>query len=130
MIGKEHLEALQKIFVCEHCGVCCRIGGNMKLSGHDADMIKDWLKTEAGQGVVLDMLRITEEPEYYMFWRSSPCPLFDSKSNVCKAHAYKPGVCQRYPFLSMLDGDYVLQDLFTCRGAVKALSTYFGVQLF
>lgn len=125
-----HLEQLQKLFVCEHCGTCCKIGGRFKLSPTDADNIKAFLKSESGQGISLDMCVFGEPAEYYMFANSPQCPLLDRSTNLCFVHATKPGSCVRYPFLSASYHETVLQDIFTCRGAVRALSKYLAVELF
>ena len=129
-IGKAHLLALQDLFVCEHCGVCCKIGSSIKLSEFDAENIRSFLKSEEGQGITLEMLHFGSGPDFYFFNTTRPCPLYDQRSCLCSAHAFKPTVCRRYPFLSMFDGDTCFQDLFCCRGAVRALALYLGVELF
>lgn len=129
MVGNNRLAELQSLFVCEHCGSCCRIGGNVLLSEDDANGIKEHLKHEAPKGTEIQVRVLETEPRTYMFEHTSPCPLFDESNNLCKTHNHKPLCCRHYPFLSIQDGTTCFQDIFVCRGAVRALSKYLDAQV-
>lgn len=123
------LNALQRKFVCEHCGACCQIGGQVLITENDKANMLEYLKTYCKEPIDILVDVVSEDPNLYKLHDTAPCSLYDKESRLCKVHGGKPLSCRKYPFLYLAQKDACLQDIFVCRGAMRALADFLGVRL-
>ena len=98
------LSELQEKHVCNKCGSCCLLGGNIELTEQDVSYIKDFAPKPKGLNWNVVILPCEHHKGFYHFKRFFPCMFWDPSSKLCRIYEFRPDACRKYPYQLLKEG--------------------------
>ena len=87
---------MDREFVCLQCGECCRIKGDVNLTGEDVEEIAAFLGIDV-QDFVDSYTRLSRDRRSLSLIESTGRDCIFLEKNRCSVHPVKPRQCRNFP---------------------------------
>ena len=96
-ITKDLRQYVKKIFICKHCGTCCK-KDPIHLLPYDIDKLANYIGKPTEEFRKRYLKPHPNLSGEYAFKVTNPCKFYNGKLNKCKIYEARPSICQVYPF--------------------------------